>query len=109
MGADAPTLRFFENFHIDVHDFAGDLAAATGARDVRNACAEMQRAIEGQGAKNPIIAEAHGSSRLRTATGLAIYFPPFRDPSAFDQDLDFARRTRWAESLEAYLSAKRHS
>ena len=97
------TLRFFENFYVDIHDFAGNLAAATSARDVRSACEELQHAIEGQGAKSPIIAQALGGPRLRAATGLSIYFPPFRDPSAFYRDLDFARRTRWAAFLEAYL------
>ncbi|MFQ5830511.1 MAG: clostripain-related cysteine peptidase [Candidatus Methylomirabilia bacterium] len=31
-------------------------------------------------------------------------FPPFRDPSAFYRELDFARRTRWADFLGAYLA-----
>lgn len=35
---------------------------------------------------------------------LSIYFPPFRDPSAFCEELDFARRSRWADFLGAYLS-----
>lgn len=100
------TLRFYENFYVDVHDFAGNLAAATGARDVRSACAGVQHAIEGHGARSPIIAQAHGGARLRAATGLSIYFPPFRDPSAFYRDLDFARRTRWAEFLDGYLGSR---
>jgi hypothetical protein len=41
------------------------------------------------------------------ARGLSIYFPPFRDPAATYTQLDFARRTRWAEFLEAYLGAER--
>ena len=45
------TLRFYENFYVDIRDFAGNLAAATGARDVRNVCVDVQRAIEGQGTR----------------------------------------------------------
>lgn len=63
-----------------------------------------RRAQDGlPGAKSPIIAQAHGGLRLRAATGLSIYFPPFRDSSAFYQDLDFSRQTWWAEFLESYL------
>ena len=40
---------------------------------------------------------------MQPARGLSIYFPPFRDPSAFYGELDFARRTRLAEFLDAYL------
>jgi hypothetical protein len=41
---------------------------------------------------------------MRPARGLSIYFPPFRDPSVFYRELDFANRTRWAEFLEVYLT-----
>ena len=41
---------------------------------------------------------------MQPARGLSIYFPPFRDPSAFYGELDFAWRTRWAAFLEEYLS-----
>jgi hypothetical protein len=40
-----------------------------------------------------IIAERHGGPGMGRARGLSIYFPPFRDPSAFYRELDFARRT----------------
>ena len=40
---------------------------------------------------------------MAPARGLSIYFPPFREPSAHYRDLDFARRTRWADFLDAYL------
>ncbi len=65
------TLRFYESFYVDVHDFAGNLAAATGARDVRSACTDVQHAIEGKGAKSAIIAASYGGPRLRAATGLS--------------------------------------
>ncbi len=51
----------------------------------------------------PIIAERHSGQRMEPARGLSIYFPRFRDPSAFYRGLDFARRTCWAEFIEAYL------
>lgn len=43
-----------------------------------------------------------GARRLEPR--LSIYFPPFRDPSAFCEVLDLARRTRRADFLGAYLS-----
>jgi len=97
------SLRVFDNFYVDLHDFASNLAEATEQRDVRGACVDVQHAIEGKGAESPIIAEGHAGPGMKPARGLSIYFPPFRDPSAFYRELDFARRTRWAEFLEAYL------
>ena len=82
-----------------------NLAGATTRRDVRGAAIEVQRAIEAEG--GPIIAERHGGRRMAPARGLSIYFPPFRDSSVFYGELDFARRTRWAEFVEAYLGAER--
>jgi hypothetical protein len=40
-----------------------------------------------------------------TDSGAERYFPPFRDPSVFYRELDFAQRTRWADFLDAYLGA----
>ena len=40
---------------------------------------------------------------MERASGLSIYFPPFRDRSVFYRELDFAGRTRWADFLDAYL------
>ncbi len=97
------TLRFFDNFYVDLHHFAGNLAAATDQRDLKQAALAVQAAIEGKGARSPILAEAHSGPRVRNARGFSIYFPPFRDPSVFYRELDFARRTRWADFLEAYL------
>ncbi len=96
------TLRFFDDLYVDLHHFAVNLAGTTSRRDVRNAALDVRRAIEAGG--GPIIAEAHGGARMRRARGLSIYFPPFRDPSVFYRELDFANRTRWAEFLEAYLT-----
>ena len=99
------TLRFFDDLYVDLHHFAVNLAGATTRRDVRKAALEVQRAIEAEG--GPIIAERHGGRRMAPARGLSIYFPPFRDSSVFYGELDFARRTRWAEFVEAYLGAER--
>ena len=101
------TLRFFDNMYVDLHHFAGNLTAATDVRAIKRACADVQRAIEGRGAKSPILAEGHVGARMQSARGLSIYFPPFRDPSAFYRELDFARRTRWEEFIEAYLGSGR--
>lgn len=97
------TVRFFDNYYVDLHHFAGNLAAATDQRDLRQACRDVQAAIEGKGARSPLLAEGHAGARMRNVRGLSIYFPPFRDPSVFYRELDFARRTRWADFLEAYL------
>ena len=89
--------------YVDLHHFAGNLAAATDVRVVKLASVDVQRAIEGKGAKSPIIAEGHVGSRMQPARGLSIYFPPFRDPSVFYRELDFAGRARWADFIHAYL------
>ena len=67
----------------------------------------MRAAIEGRGARSPLIAEAHAGPRMAPARGLSICFPAFRNPSVHYQALDFARRSRWAEFLEAYLGEGR--
>jgi hypothetical protein len=97
------SLRFFDNYYVDLHAFAGALAAASDADAVRRACVEVQRVIEGKGVESPILAEGHFGAGMADARGLSIYFPPFRDPSPFYQELDFARRTRWSEFLDTYL------
>jgi hypothetical protein len=97
------SLRFFDNYYVDLHSFASALAAATNVDAVRRASVEVQRAIEGKGVDSPIIAEAHAGPGMDAARGLSIYFPPFRVPSPFYAELDFARRTRWADFLDAYL------
>jgi hypothetical protein len=99
------TLRFFDDLYVDLHHFAVNLARATTRRAVRGAAAAVQRAIEAPG--GPVIAARHGGLRMAPARGLSIYFPPDRDPSVYYGELDFARRTRWAEFLEAYLGTER--
>ena len=90
--------------YVDLHHFAGSLAAATSRQsDVRHSCLDIQRAIEGRGVASPIIAERHVGRRMGPAGGLSIYFPPSPDPSVFYRELDFARATRWADFLDAYL------
>jgi hypothetical protein len=96
------TLRFFDGLYVDLHHFAVRLAEATTRRVVRHAAIEVQRVIEAQ--PGPIIAERHGGPGMSRARGLSIYFPPFRDPSAFYRELDFAKRTRWADFLDFYLA-----
>jgi hypothetical protein len=97
------SLRFFDDLYVDLYHFAVNLAAATTRRDVRKAAIEVQRAIEAEG--GAVVAERHGGRRMAPARGLSIYFPPFRDPSVFYRELDFAQKTRWADFLDAYLGA----
>jgi hypothetical protein len=72
---------------------------------VRRACVEIQGALEAEA--GPIVAERHGGPGMARARGLSIYFPPFRDPSVFYRELDFARATRWADFLDASLGKGR--
>ena len=92
---------------MDLHHFASELARATDRRAIRQGCEAVRAAIEGKGAVSPLIAEAHTGPRMGPARGLSIYFPAFRNPSVYYRDLDFARRTRWADFLEAYLGEGR--
>lgn len=99
------TLRFFDDLYADLHHFALNLAAAASRRDVRDAAVEVQRVIDGE--RSPVIAERHGGRRMVPARGLSIYLPPRRDPSVFYRELDFARRTRWADFVDAYVGSGR--
>ncbi len=101
------TLHFFDGLYLDLHDLAGHLAQAAGPGGVAEACRDIQRLIDGHEARTPIIAEGHVGQRMAPARGLSIYFPAFRNPSVHYQALDFARRSRWAEFLEAYLGEGR--
>ena len=97
------SLRFFGGLYVDLHDFAGHLRRATSRDDVKRACVELQDVIESN--EGPIIAEQHVGPHMAPASGLSIYFPPFHDPTSIYRELDFARRTRWADFLDAYLGA----
>ena len=100
-GAWRRTLRFFDHLYVDLHHFAVNLAATVDRSAVRQACAEIGRALSAT--PGPILANAHVGRRMAAARGLSIYFPPFRDPSIFYRQLAFAQRTRWADFLDAYL------
>ena len=67
----------------------------------------VQRIIDGDEVRSPIIAQAHVGASMAPARGLSIYFPLFLDRSAFYRELDFARATRWADVLDAYLGTGR--
>ena len=56
-----------------------------------------------EGAPTPIIAEAYAGSRMAPARGLSIYFPAHREPTVHYRDLEFAKRTRWADFLDAFV------
>ena len=63
----------------------------------------MQRIIDGDEVRSPLIAQAHIGASMAPARGLSIYFPLFLDRSGFYRELDFAGATRWVDFLEAYL------
>ena len=97
------TLRFFDDAYVDLHHFATELARATDRRRIRRACEDLRRAIEGKAARSPLFAEAHTGPRVDPARGLSIHLPAFRNPAVHYRELDFARRTRWADVMDAYL------
>jgi cysteine peptidase C11 family protein len=101
------TLEFFDGLYVDLHHLAGNLATTAGPGPVADACVEIQRVIEGQGTRGPIIAAGHVGSRMTPARGLSIYFPAYRDPSIHYRELDFARRIGWGEFLNAYMRTDR--
>jgi hypothetical protein len=97
------TLQFFEDLYVDLHHLAGNVATATGKGRIADACRDVQRMIDGDEARNPIIAEGHAGASMAPARGISIYFPLFLDRSAFYRELDFASATHWADLREAYL------
>ncbi len=99
------SLRFFDDSYVDLHHLASHLARTANFRDVRQACRAVQEVIAGD--RSPILAEAHTGSGMQAARGLSLYFPPFRDPSVYYRELDFARRTRWADFLDVFLGEQR--
>lgn len=107
LGARRWTLQFYDGLYVDLHHLAENLAATTGRGRITDACHGLQRAIEGHESKRAIIAHGHAGAGMASARGLSIYFPPFRDPSVHYRALDFARRTRWADFLDAFLAPGR--
>jgi len=98
-GARRRTLEFFDGLYVDLYHFARNLATATGNSRVADACRDVQRVIDGRGARSPIIAEGHVGRRMAPARGISICFPSVPDPSATYQELDFASATRWGDLL----------
>jgi hypothetical protein len=107
LGARRKTLQFFEGLYVDLHHLAANLTTATGNGRIADACRDVQRIIEGDEVRSPIIAQAHVGASMAPARGLSIYFPLFLDRSAFYRELDFASATRWADFLDAYLGKGR--
>jgi hypothetical protein len=103
------TLQFFEGLYVDLHHLAGHLARATGKARIAEACRDVQRLIDGEGARSPILAEGHCGASMAPARGLSIYFPRVPDRSASYRELEFASATRWGDFLEALLGHGRAS
>ena len=100
-GARRRTLQFFEGLYVDLHHLAGNVATATGHGRIADACRDVQRMIDGDEARGPIIAEGHAGASMAPARGISIYFPLVLDRSAFYRELDFASATHWADLLDA--------
>jgi hypothetical protein len=99
------SLRFFDDSYVDLHHLVSNLSRSANRREIRQACRAVQDVIAGD--RSPIIAEAHTGPGMQAARGLSIYFPPSRDPSVYYRELDFARRTRWADFLDVFLGERR--
>ena len=80
-----------------------------GLGPIADACIQIRRAIDGQRAPSPIIAEAYVGARMAPARGLSIYFPAQREPTVHYRDLEFAKRTPWADFLDAFVGEGRAS
>jgi hypothetical protein len=107
LAARRKTLQFFEGLYVDLHHLAANLATTAGNSLIADACRDVQRILDGDEVRSPIIAQAHVGASMAPARGLSIYFPLFLDRSAFYRELDFARATRWADVLDAYLGTGR--
>ena len=107
LAARRTTLQFFEGLYVDLHHLAANLATTAGNSLIADACRDVQRIIDGDEVRSPIIAQAHVGASMAPARGISIYFPLFLDRSAFYRELDFARATRWADVLDAYLGTGR--
>lgn len=96
------TVQFFDGLYVDLHHLASNLAKAAGPGPIADACFEIQHVIDSHNSRSPIIAEAHAGPGVAQARGLSLYFPRVRDASVYYRELDLARRTRWADFLDAY-------
>lgn len=97
-----PATSFYNNMYVDIHHFAKNIAAKVEAGAVRSAALGVVRAIEGNGATSPIIAERHAGPHMNAVKGLSIYWPLTQKPSTFYQNLDFAAATKWGDLLDAF-------
>ena len=101
------TLQFFEGLYVNLHHLAGNVATATGHGRIAEACRDVQRMIDGDEARGPIIAEGHVGASMAPARGISIYFPLFLDRSAFYRELDFASATHWADLVDTCVGSAR--
>jgi hypothetical protein len=97
------TTRFYENLYMDLYQFADNLGRVSTDTKIRHACTVIKRTFEGKEGDSPLIAERHLGENLSGVRGLSIYMPPFKNPSDFYRELDFANETKWADFLNAYL------
>lgn len=100
--------------YVDLADFCSRLRAHVGDPELQTACTEVMEAVAHVVPLNRI-----SGSAFQYSTGLSVYFPWCHDvvkrsdrpgaPSDLERygRLRFARETRWAELIDAYLVATR--
>lgn len=93
--------RFFVYSYVDLYDFADNLSKIANDATIAEACDRVKNAITG--ADSPFIAEGHLGQDMSKVRGLSIYMPPFKNPSDCYRVLDFAKDTKWADFLDAFL------
>jgi hypothetical protein len=59
------TLSFYEGLYVDLRHLAANLATATGKGPIAEASRDVQRIIDGDGAKSPVIGQATWARRWR--------------------------------------------
>jgi hypothetical protein len=98
-------LELVNGLCVDLHCLAGNLASAAGPGGVADACRDIQRLIDRQDGRSPLIAEGHVGTRLGPARALSICFPTHRGAPAQYRELGFARQTDWASLVETVPEA----
>jgi hypothetical protein len=93
--ARAAVESFWYPEHIDLYDFGLEVYIRVTDTAVKNAAIDLGNAINAI-----VIAEEHLSGHP-DAHGIAIYFPYYGSPSAYD-NTNFAQDTTWDEFLDAY-------
>lgn len=95
------TTRFWGDTLVDIPQFCQELEKQPVSPAVRQACQEI-RAVLAQGTDRYIVAERHNGKKVERCGGITIYLPALKGMSRFYPELEFARRHRWVNLVEAY-------